>query len=400
MIRPATAPTMPATGGWSLPSLDGYRAVAAFAVLVTHVSFATGFNGHGRLGALFARLDVGVAVFFVLSGFLLYRPWVAAAREGHAGPSLRRYAKRRVARIYPAYWVVLAVVLLQTRELFHGARGLLAQVALLHTWWPDTALGPPATTTAGVAVHPLGQAWTLAAEVVFYLALPGWAALMARGTARVEPERRWRVEAVGIAGLVVIAQVWRWWLLRASLSGQQVAAMTSWVFNNLDQFAFGMGLAVLSVELGARRRRAPSALRWRTWSAACWVGAAVCLYGAVHWAGLHPTTVLYDVHQQFARQWFYGGVAVLALAPAVLGPATDGWVARLMGHSALRALGRISFGIYLWQELVLYDWMRWRGQRVFTGSFPATLAVVSLLTAAVAAASWFAVERPILRAAR
>lgn len=394
-----TAPEVRQGRSLVLPALDGYRAVAALAVLLTHVSFATGFNGNGRLGEIFARGDVGVAVFFVLSGFLLYRPWVVANRGDRPGPNIPRYARRRVARIYPAYWVVLLVVLLQSRELVRGVRGLMAQVLLIHTWWPDTALGPPATTTHGVEVHPLGQAWTLAAEVVFYLALPFWAALMSRASRRVSPDRRWRVQAGGLLGLIAVAQLWRVHLARGALSVGEISAQSSWVFNHLDHFALGMAMAVVSVEMMARGREYLPGMSRPLLPAACWLASIGCLYASIHWAGLHPNTVLYGPHQQFVRQWCYGGVAAFALAPAMLGPTRRGWVAGLMGHPVLRALGRISYGIYLWQELVLYDWLRWRHQAVFTASFPITLGAVVVITVAIATVSWFLIERPALRRA-
>ena len=57
------------------------------------------------------ELNVGVDVFFVISAVLLYAPFVAAHLDGRPHPSLRTYATRRIFRIYPAYWVALAVIL-------------------------------------------------------------------------------------------------------------------------------------------------------------------------------------------------------------------------------------------------------------------------------------------------
>ena len=69
--------------------LDGARALAALLILVTHTAALTGFNAANPLGAWTARMDSGVAIFFVLSGFLLYRPWVAARLEGRPRPRVR-----------------------------------------------------------------------------------------------------------------------------------------------------------------------------------------------------------------------------------------------------------------------------------------------------------------------
>lgn len=89
------------------PALTGLRAIAALAVVGTHAAFATGVLTHGYLGALTARLDIGVAVFFVLSGYLLFRPWVRAAADGIPAPSVRRYGRHRVRRILPAYVITV-----------------------------------------------------------------------------------------------------------------------------------------------------------------------------------------------------------------------------------------------------------------------------------------------------
>ena len=62
-----------------LPAVEGMRACAAVGVVVTHVAFQTGHTG-GITGRLFGRFDLAVAVFFALSGFLLWRGHAAAAR--------------------------------------------------------------------------------------------------------------------------------------------------------------------------------------------------------------------------------------------------------------------------------------------------------------------------------
>src|SRR6266516_1997197 len=110
----STAPAARRAGapGRSLPMLDGLRAVAALAVLLTHVAFQTGEVARAAGGAVLARLDAGVAVFFVLSGFLLYRPYALARASGTPRPSIRRYVLRRAARILPAYWLALGAVAL------------------------------------------------------------------------------------------------------------------------------------------------------------------------------------------------------------------------------------------------------------------------------------------------
>ena len=100
------------SAGAHFDALDGYRAIAALMVLLTHVATSTGVSvSAGVWGHVLARFDFGVPLFFLMSGFLLYRPWARASLEGRPRPDLRRYAIRRAARILPLYWVVVVVTL-------------------------------------------------------------------------------------------------------------------------------------------------------------------------------------------------------------------------------------------------------------------------------------------------
>ena len=100
----------PPPGNPRFPLFDGMRAIAAGSILVTHVAAITSFNLLNPLGAYTARLNMGVAFFFVISGFLLYRPFLAARFAGRPPPRIRDYARRRVLRIVPAYWLALTVL--------------------------------------------------------------------------------------------------------------------------------------------------------------------------------------------------------------------------------------------------------------------------------------------------
>ena len=81
----------PPPGSPRFPLIDGLRAIAALAIVPTHTAALSGFNEANPVGAWTARLDSGVAIFFVLSGFLLYRPWVGARLEGRPGPRVLTY---------------------------------------------------------------------------------------------------------------------------------------------------------------------------------------------------------------------------------------------------------------------------------------------------------------------
>src|SRR6201993_1365156 len=151
-----------------LPAVEGMRACAALGVVITHVAFQTG-HSTGIDGRLFGRFDLAVAVFFGLSGFLLWRGHAAAARDLRPAPPTGRYLRSRIVRILPAYLVAVVVIL----ALLPGAGTPSATV-----WLANLSLAQiyvPLTLTGG-----LTQMWSLSVEVSFYLALPLLAVLAAR----------------------------------------------------------------------------------------------------------------------------------------------------------------------------------------------------------------------------
>ena len=92
------------------PLVDSLRATAALAILLYHLAPATGALGAPVVGDLALQLQGGIALFFVISGFLLYRPFVWARVRGEPMPYVRAYAWRRVLRLVPAYWAALTIV--------------------------------------------------------------------------------------------------------------------------------------------------------------------------------------------------------------------------------------------------------------------------------------------------
>src|ERR1700761_6471889 len=151
-----TYATQPVGGTRSfLPPVEGMRACPAIGVVVTHVAFQTGRSG-GVDGRLFGRFDLAVAVFFALSGFLLWRGHAAAARGLAPHPSTGHYLRSRVVRIMPAYVVAVVVILTLLPD---------ADRASLTVWLANLTLTQvyvPLTLTGG-----LTQMWSLSVEVSF-----------------------------------------------------------------------------------------------------------------------------------------------------------------------------------------------------------------------------------------
>lgn len=187
------AASSPAGDRPHLHGFDGLRALAAGAIVVYHLAFVlAGFDVAGR--DWLTRLNIGVPIFFVISGALLYLPFAVARREGRAAPSLRDYAARRIARIVPAYWVALPLV-----ALLLGLSGVLTLEGLVR-YGLFLQIYSPATFTGGI-----GQAWTLDVEVVLYAFLALWVGALAAAHGRtLRPAAGVWLTAGAAAGFLVL----------------------------------------------------------------------------------------------------------------------------------------------------------------------------------------------------
>ena len=326
-----------------LPALDGLRAVAAAAVVLTHVAFRTGETGRGAGGAVLARFDAGVAIFFVLSGFLLY---------GSTG-RLRRYALRRAARILPAYWVVVAVA------------ALFWSVPATHWWLGQTYLGPLAT--------PLTQTWSLCAELAFYAALPGLAALA----------RRW--EWPTLIGCAALA--YGWIVVVHLVDAPQRSLL--WLPGHLDWFAAGMAVAAV-----ARRGVPPWLAQLAAWPGTCWAASGALLFLLSSPIAGPLTLAPIPGPAAVGKEAGYAVVALLLLVPCALGPQRG-----VLASEPLRFLGRVSYGIFLWHLIVLDVVYRVTGWADFTGRMVAVALLTGIFSVLLGWLSWVLVERPALRLA-
>jgi peptidoglycan/LPS O-acetylase OafA/YrhL len=373
------------------PLIDALRGVAALSVLYYHVTFSFGYP-HGIWADLSQRVAgppvTAVVVFFVISGFVLYRPFARARLAGAPPPALVPYAVRRAARIVPGYWVALAIVSVMLSEhAVHTPLGALRYFGFAQIY------GDWNTTTQGG----ISPAWTLCVEVTFYAALP----LLAFGVRRIAARRSFLASELAFcATLVLISIVWQ----AAILSGVSVndplfISLLGVLPGTIDLFAYGMALAAVSVwlEAGSSSSSSWTRPRWvavverRPWLP--WLLAVVAFGSIGRLASLG--------HSDFTAWWLLTHQlkalgSLLLLSPLVFGGARRDLPRRLLGSRPMLYLGTISYGVYLWHFPLLH---KLAPHLVHHGEVFTTVALAAV-TIAVASLSYYLVERPAQTLAR
>jgi peptidoglycan/LPS O-acetylase OafA/YrhL len=305
------------------PALDGLRGVAVLFVMGTH----TGYLWSG-VGTWVRGGYIGVDIFFVLSGFLISSLLIEEFdREGHI--RLGSFYRRRIFRLFPILYVVMAVTFVYSRlvpalavqyPMGTEIQGIGAIVIYVPNWLQMYRPGGWA----------LGQVWSLGVEEQFYLLWP----LLLIWLLKVN---RWRVTA-GVIGAMIV------------LSAASCAYMNH--INPVFPFAYlqtECRFGALMVGAGA------AYMIHRGWRLSTWKGARpLCLIGAVF--------LLVEVNrtgpQYGVDEWLYnGGLTVVALAAGfvllgVLEP--SGITYRILATAPLRFVGRISYSLYLWHIPVYF----------------------------------------------
>jgi peptidoglycan/LPS O-acetylase OafA/YrhL len=332
------------------PRLNGLRGVAILMIVGFHATRERYLPGG----------FVGVDLFFVLSGFLitalLLEEWDSAGRI-----SLRRFYVRRALRLFPALGLFLLACLAIYARVDGSLQTLMGRFLLATTFYVANIV------QAGGTELYWAHTWSLSAEEQFYVVWPALLILLLRSRAP-------RGVVVGVTGgLFAAASALRVVLWHGPFAGDVGAALYS-PFTHADGLLLGCLLGQLFIwDL------LPRAEWWRRGVAVAAAVSAVLL--AVVLATVHP-----------AADWLYdGGYSLIVLAGgAILLTALDERVAapvRALGWRPLTYTGQISYALYLWNPLFLFN---------YPGSaFNPVVGVV--LAYAVSAASFRFVETPALR---
>jgi peptidoglycan/LPS O-acetylase OafA/YrhL len=368
--------------------VDSLRGVAALMVLAVHVAW---FSGAANVGSWMrpysARFEAAFAIFFAISGFLLYRPFVKARLLDRPALSARAYGWRRFLRIVPAFWVALTVVAIWRGSDVWSAHEIARNYGFLQLYY-------------GAGIHDIiPQAWTLSVEVAFYAALPAWAWLMRRVPAR-DFDGRLRVEVVAVSALVLGSLAYNASLVYSHaverITYAPVAALAA-LPGYMDHIALGMLLAVLSVwVLDHRGGRMPRPLAFLArFPSVCWAVAVAAVVLGARLLELHD---FYTPTEYMARHLLNSVVAVAVLVPAVFGDPRKGLTRRLLGNPALVYLGLISYGFYLFHWAVVDQLFRWKlsGDVGFLDSYAAWYVTALAGAIVLGSLSYYLVERPAL----
>ncbi len=342
-----------------LPGLDGLRGLAAIGVVVLHVWIYTGANDLGHnvlLDAVIGELRVGLMAFFVMSAFLLVRPWIAAADAGGPLPQVRAFVLGRAARILPAYWAALIGTFVLLPQIGSGRAASLDQLPLF------AALAQFQTGATRSLVLP--QAWSLAVELCFYLLLPAAGWMLARVA------RRAGARVAGLATAATLVAAGLAWCTVSEALGWPVTATAS-MPTYLPIFGCGIAAAALPAPRSAAARRAILA-----------VGALIVLSNGI-WHSNGTGFAGHVVRDLPAGVGF--GMVVAALAGGRSG---------LLEYTPIRWVGVVSYGLYLWHLAVLWVLL---AHDMLPNHPAAAIVAVLLPSLALGAISWYCLERPILR---
>ena len=331
-----------------LPALDGLRAVAVATVMFYHYTESRYVPG-----------DLGVTLFFVISGFLITLLLIRE-NDRDGAVSLRGFYARRTLRIFPAYYAYILFSLgIDVARHHPWSPGLLASALAYVMNYYNALNGHPVTSVA--------HAWSLADEEQFYLLWPALFLLLRR----MQPANamRW------IAAVIVAVVAWRSYLYLGRGVG------SAYVYNafdtRCDSLAIGCMLAFAS--------------RTRTFS------KLAGLVASHAWMPLFTIGIVYASRVLAPAEYHYSvgftvDSALMALLIVQLMQLADSMSWSWLDHRVTRFFGVISYPLYLY-----HGWGLAFATHLGRQALPVTLVAATVLSVALACGSYYVVERPFLR---
>ena len=381
-----------------LAGADGLRAIACLLVVWHHTAQKLNPEGASPLIGLAQFLgmrgEVGVSLFFVLSGCLLSLPFWSSFVNAKPLPSIKSYSINRAARIAPAFWLNLIVCNILAIWVFNlGFNWKKFTTAFLFinsyhfsTFFPTELNGP---------------LWSIGLEVSCYLLLPIVLFLiikLAKSTA---------VAVAGLASVIVALQALNPLIIQVFMTdkyhkGWQFGidgGAKQWLpYWNIDSFftQFLIGSLAALVIAHLRFKQTKQSTRFDVGFVVVSATAVILVL-----ARLNPGSP-----DSFTQQPYVSPFFAILMAAALVCASQSTYAARLLDNKLFAWLAKLSFGIYLWHFVVIeiiarkflpsyvYGGVKDSGQWILIS------AVVLIISVAIAAASWRWLESPILAAAR
>jgi peptidoglycan/LPS O-acetylase OafA/YrhL len=334
------------------PELEGLRGALQIGVLAAHIRIAW-FPG------FFVFMDI----FFLMSGYLitslLIKGW---RREGRI--AIGRFYLRRVLRLFPALYVMLAAYGIAALLVFEDVERQMLAVLAAGTYVSNWAHA----FGADISFY-IGHTWSLSIEEQFYLLWPLVLGLLLR---RVGLDRR----AVAIVVCTALAfAAWRTWL---TLDGASIMRLYTGTDTRADALLIGCALGLALAQPGVRDNA----------TVQCWVARlAVPALVVIVVAGW---TLQWDMREMYAGGSLAMNLVSCALVAALVMPQRT-LVHRLFSLAPLVSFGRISYSLYLW-HFPVFNVMRW-GLGLSDAWLVAAGVPLSIL---LAVASFLWIERPFL----
>ena len=334
-----------------LPSLDGWRAIAIFAVCCTHDPESHGI-GWFNTNRIHQVGWAGVDLFFAISGLLICSRLIEE-EEIRGRISLRDFYIRRLFRIFPAAYLFLALALLLglMHQIPYSVPATAAAALMVRNYW-------------GVYTGTLPQElytdhfWSLSVEEHFYLILPAVLVFVKR-----------RILFLGI--LSTAAYLWfLHWLKYGDMTGTLSSSRT-------DLRIHALLIPAILALLLARPAFRKGAERWlRPWF---WIGLALAAAALLHHLSIGM------------KVGIVGLIFPFMVASTMIHPRSI--ACRVLEWYPLRYVGRLSYGIYLWQQIFLIQ----RDSVHFPFSVMQTFPFNYIGFLGCAAASYYLLEKPLIK---
>jgi peptidoglycan/LPS O-acetylase OafA/YrhL len=353
-------------------------------IVVYHTFYVSGFTTlHAEsIGAYIDRLNVGVAIFFVLSGFLIFRPFVHSLLHNSSPPKASSYFLKRAARILPGYWCALFILASVDALTIKNFSGFSRNIFLVHAFTIEGLF-------SGVT-----QAWTLTVEMSFYLLVPLFTYLVAVRLKRANSPLPVQTIVRALACIFIGSYIFRLFIHSTHFWFLSTAHIM--LPAQMDTIALGMFIAVL-VESPENAAKFSKIKNFISGHSGAFVLGSVLVWILSANINMSIGLTKTEFHIELFCHFLYGVSAFLLVSPFCI--ATPSLLSKVLSFRIFTWFGTISYGVYLWHMAFLSGNFAERHMpyNENDGQVLTRFLVVVPLSIVLATLSYYFLERPIMR---